>query len=176
MRGIRTPLILSDDSKHWMGTALACECDVVPEGVAWNVFSCPTDTSKPGDPHRLIPSCNAAFKVLRIHSETVFLLALAAASTRFRSCRLNLTGTMVPFASPFASLGRPGFLGLGIVVLLDDEAPYRSLPAAKAKPHDRIPVDSGHALDGPGAGAFGKSRDHRDLFIRVEDAHQKSSL
>ena len=35
---------------------------------------------------------------------------------------LNLTGTMVPLASLFASLGRPGFLGFfGIAILLNDD-------------------------------------------------------
>jgi hypothetical protein len=167
MRRVRTPLILSDDSKHWMGTSLTCECDVVPEGVAWNVFSFPADTSKPSDLHRLISSCKAAFNALRIHAETVCLLSLAAASTFFRSPGQNLTGTMVPLASPFASLGRPGLLGLGIVLPLSGEASYRSLSNANAKPHDRIPVDSGHALRGPDAGVLGENRCHRDLLVGI---------
>ncbi|SPE29703.1 hypothetical protein SBA5_710001 [Candidatus Sulfotelmatomonas gaucii] len=66
-----------------------------------------------------------ASKVLRTHAETVCLLALAAASTRFRSSELNRTGTIVPFASLFAILGRPGFLGFfGIAILLNDERSY----------------------------------------------------
>jgi hypothetical protein len=117
-----------------------------------------------------------ASNVLRTHSETVFLLALAAASTRFRSSRLNLTGTMLPFAAPFASLGRPGFLGLGIAVFLNDEALYRSLSYANAKPHDRIPMDASHSLDRTDAGTLGKSRDHRDLLIGIEYVRHKASL
>jgi hypothetical protein len=54
-----------------------------------------------------------ASNVLRTHADTVCLLAFAAASTRFRSSRLNRTGTMLPLASLFASLGRPGFFGFG---------------------------------------------------------------
>ena len=57
-----------------------------------------------------------AIKVLRIHSETVLLLARAAASNFLRSSALNRTGTMVPLASAFAILGRPGFLGFGFEV------------------------------------------------------------
>jgi hypothetical protein len=49
--------------------------------------------------------------VLLIHSDTVWLLRLAAAVIAFRSSERNRTGTMRPFASPLASLGRPGFLG-----------------------------------------------------------------
>lgn len=45
------------------------------------------------------------------------MLAFAAASTRFRSSWLNRTGTMLPLASFFASLGRPGFLVLFGTVL-----------------------------------------------------------
>jgi hypothetical protein len=44
------------------------------------------------------------------------LLAFAAASTFLRSSGLNRTGTMLPLASPFANLGRPGFLGFGFDV------------------------------------------------------------
>ena len=55
----------------------------------------------------------AALNVLRTQAEMVCLLALAATSTRFRSSGLNLTGTMLPLASPFAIFGRPGFLGFG---------------------------------------------------------------
>jgi hypothetical protein len=54
--------------------------------------------------------------VLRIHWETFCPLDFAAASTRFRSSGLNRTGTMLPLASLFASLGRPGFLGFGFNV------------------------------------------------------------
>lgn len=68
----------------------------------------------------------AASNVSRIHAETVSLLALAAASTRFRSPELNRTGTMLPFATALASLGRPGFLGLGNSVLLDGWAMRQS--------------------------------------------------
>lgn len=52
----------------------------------------------------------AAASVLRIHSETVLLLALAAASTRFRSAGLKRTGTMLPLATPLGSFGLPGCL------------------------------------------------------------------
>jgi hypothetical protein len=58
----------------------------------------------------------AVAKVLRIHSETVLLLAFAAASTFLRSSGLNRTGTMLPLATDFASRGRPGFLGFGFDV------------------------------------------------------------
>jgi hypothetical protein len=51
--------------------------------------------------------------VLRIHAETFCLLAFAAASTFLRSSVLKRTGTMLPLASLFANLGRPGFLGFG---------------------------------------------------------------
>jgi hypothetical protein len=65
--------------------------------------------------------------VLRTHSETVLLLALAAASTRFRSSGLNRTGTILPLAADFGSRGRPGFLALGcfgIAQLLHDGGSY----------------------------------------------------
>jgi hypothetical protein len=67
--------------------------------------------SKASDFHTVI----AAFNVVRIHSETVCLLALAAFSTRWRSSGLKRTCTGVPFASPLGSFGRPTFLGLGWV-------------------------------------------------------------
>jgi TPR repeat protein len=54
----------------------------------------------------------AAFSVLRIHSETFWLLAVAAVVMRFTSSALKRTGTIRPLASPFGSLGRPIFLGL----------------------------------------------------------------
>lgn len=47
--------------------------------------------------------------VPRIHSETVFRLARAANSMRFRSSALKRTGTIRPLASPFGSFGRPIF-------------------------------------------------------------------
>jgi len=48
--------------------------------------------------------------VLLIHSETVWLLAFAAASIAFKSSGRKRTGTIRPFASPFGSLGRPTLL------------------------------------------------------------------
>jgi hypothetical protein len=42
----------------------------------------------------------AAFKVLRIHSETVIPLALAVEAIRLISSVLNRTGTIRPLASP----------------------------------------------------------------------------
>jgi hypothetical protein len=44
------------------------------------------------------------------HSETFCLLAFAAASIAFRSSPVKRTGTILPFAVPFGSLGRPTFL------------------------------------------------------------------
>jgi hypothetical protein len=70
----------------------------------------------------------AAARVLRTHSETVLLLALAAASTRFRSSGLKRTGTMLSLASPFASLGRPGllaFFGMAFGLLQDFDLLFR---------------------------------------------------
>ena|SRR5258708_3310593 len=60
---------------------------------------------------RFIYASSAAFNVPRIHSDTVCFLALAAAVTFFKSSALNRTGTILPLASPLASLGRPTFLG-----------------------------------------------------------------
>ncbi len=45
--------------------------------------------------------------MLRIHSETFWLLALAFDAIAFRSSSAKRTGTILPFASPFGSLGRP---------------------------------------------------------------------
>src|ERR1051326_4204473 len=45
----------------------------------------------------------------------VILFAFALATIRLRSSALKRTGTMRPLASPFGSLGRPTFLGLGWV-------------------------------------------------------------
>jgi hypothetical protein len=36
-------------------------------------------------------------------------------------------------------------------------------------------MDSRHALDGADAGAFGKSRDYRDLLIGIEDVRHTLS-
>jgi hypothetical protein len=60
----------------------------------------------------------AALNVLRIHSETVWPLAFAAASTRLRSSGLNRTGTMEPLAVPLGSFGLPGFLVFFVTVTL----------------------------------------------------------
>jgi hypothetical protein len=54
----------------------------------------------------------AAFNRPLIHSETLSLLARAAASTFFRISALNRIGTMDDLASPLGSFGRPAFLGL----------------------------------------------------------------
>lgn len=99
-----------------MGTILTCESDIIPKSIAWNIFSLTADTSEPCNLHRPTCSSMAADKVLRTHAETVCLLAFAAASTRFRSSGLNLTGMMLPLASLFASFGRPGFLAFGFNV------------------------------------------------------------
>jgi hypothetical protein len=48
--------------------------------------------------------------VPRIHSETFWWLAFAAASIAFRSSPVKRTGTILPLAVPFGSLGRPTFL------------------------------------------------------------------
>ena len=48
--------------------------------------------------------------MLRIHSETVLPLALAAAVIFLISSALNRTGTIRPFASPLGNFGLPGFL------------------------------------------------------------------
>jgi hypothetical protein len=55
----------------------------------------------------------AASKVLLIHSDTVVLLAFAAAVIRFSKSGLKRTGTMRALAVPFAIFGRPTFLALG---------------------------------------------------------------
>jgi hypothetical protein len=118
-----------------------------------------------------------AAKVLRIHWETFCLLAFAAASTRLRSSGLNRTGTIVPLASFFASLGRPGFLGFWLGIgsgPLNDECPYgyqRALGRVNAgtQPH------TDNAFYGPDAGAFRQCRDDCDLLIRVEIVRHKAS-
>jgi hypothetical protein len=50
--------------------------------------------------------------VLRIHSERLWLLALAAASIIFKALAVKRTGTILPLASLLGSLGRPTFLVL----------------------------------------------------------------
>src|SRR5439155_3499958 len=69
--------------------------------------------------------------MLRIHSETVCLLALAAASITLVSSGVKRTGTILPLASPLGSFGRPGFLGFfgcaKTSKLLYDCRPYRLL-------------------------------------------------
>jgi hypothetical protein len=59
----------------------------------------------------------AAFNVPRIHSDTVWLLALAAAATAFKRSAVKRTGTILPLAWPFGSFGRPIFLGLFGLIL-----------------------------------------------------------
>ena len=71
----------------------------------------------------------AANNVLRIQSDRLFLLPLAAASIRFKSSASKRIATILPFASPLGNLGRQTFLGfdwVGIAELLNDEGPYRS--------------------------------------------------
>src|ERR1019366_10525148 len=71
---------------------------------------------------------SAASDVLRIHSETFCLLALAALLKRSCSAFANLTGTILPFASPFGSLGLPTFLGFcwfATFALLSNRRPSR---------------------------------------------------
>ena len=48
--------------------------------------------------------------MLLIHSETVCLLARAAAAITFRSSAVKRTGTMRPLAVPLGSFGLPTFL------------------------------------------------------------------
>jgi hypothetical protein len=65
--------------------------------------------------------------MLLTHSDTVWLLALAAEMTFLISSALKRIGTIFPLASPLASFGRPTLLGfglLGISVLLNDERSY----------------------------------------------------
>src|SRR5256885_16265070 len=67
----------------------------------------------------------AAFNVLRIHCETVCLLALAAASIALVSSDVKRTGTIFPFAWPFGSLGRPILaFRFKLPRLLQDHGPY----------------------------------------------------
>src|ERR1022692_5224874 len=71
---------------------------------------------------------SAASDVLRIHSETFCLLAFAALLNRSCSAFANRTGTILPFASPFGSLGLPTFLGFcwfATFELLSNRRPYR---------------------------------------------------
>lgn len=67
--------------------------------------------------------------MLRIHSETFWLLALARAAIAFRSFGAKRTGTILPFAAPFGSLGRPilAFFCAKVFRLLHDCSPYRVL-------------------------------------------------
>jgi hypothetical protein len=67
--------------------------------------------------------------VLRIHSEIDCLLALAALAIDFRSSGAKRTGTILPFASPFGSLGRPilAFFCAKVLCLLHDCGSYRIL-------------------------------------------------
>ncbi len=67
--------------------------------------------------------------MLLIHSETVTFLARAACSIAFRSSPVKRTGTIRPFASPFAILGRPtlAFFGCANSRLLNDKGLYRVL-------------------------------------------------
>jgi hypothetical protein len=65
--------------------------------------------------------------VLRIHSETFWLLAFARAAIAFRSSNAKRTGTILPFASPFGSLGRPilAFFWAKASRLLNNGCSYR---------------------------------------------------
>jgi hypothetical protein len=47
--------------------------------------------------------------------------------------------------------------------------PGASLTDTHAKAHDRVPMNSGYALDGTDAGAFRQRSDHRNLLVFVED-------
>jgi hypothetical protein len=81
----------------------------------------------------------AALSVLRIHSEMVCFLTLAAFSIRWRSSGLKRTCMGLPLASPTGSFGRPGFLGLGgISVFLHKNGLYgssgRDCPGEGVKP------------------------------------------
>jgi hypothetical protein len=51
-----------------------------------------------------------ALNVLRIHSDRVCLLALAAVLIKRRSPGLNRTGTILALALSFGNFGRPTFL------------------------------------------------------------------
>jgi hypothetical protein len=71
----------------------------------------------------------AALSVLRIHSETFCLLAFARAAIAFRSSGAKRTGTILPFAAPLGSLGRPilAFFCAKVSRLLHDCGSYRVL-------------------------------------------------
>lgn len=67
--------------------------------------------------------------MLRIHSDSVILPTLAAASMALRSFAVKRTGTIRPFASPFGNLGRPtlAFFCCANSRLLNDEGSYSVL-------------------------------------------------
>jgi hypothetical protein len=67
--------------------------------------------------------------VLRIHSETFWSAALARAAIAFRSSIAKRTGTILPLASPFGSLGRPilAFFCAKVFRLLHDCGSYSVL-------------------------------------------------
>src|SRR5438270_4448627 len=53
---------------------------------------------------------NDCLTTVRTHSETVCLFASAASVIACKSSLVKRTGTILPLASPFGSLGRPTFL------------------------------------------------------------------
>ena len=69
--------------------------------------------------------------MLRVHSDKLLSLALAAASIGFRSSPVKRTGTILPFASPFGSFGLPTFLAffgcISLPEFLHDGCSYRIL-------------------------------------------------
>lgn len=69
----------------------------------------------------------AVSKVCRIHSEIVWLLAFALAAIALKVSCVKRTGTILPLASPFGSLGRPTFLAFfccsTVLELLYDSRP-----------------------------------------------------
>lgn len=50
-----------------------------------------------------------------------------------------------------------------------------ALPNADAKPHDRIAVNTSHALNGPDRRSFRQCADYRDLLVCVENVRHKAS-
>jgi len=72
-----------------------------------------------------------AFKMLRLHSETLLPSAFAALSNASSSCGVNRTRRNFPLDSPRGNFGRPGFLVFFVsgtlFVLLKDYRLYGGL-------------------------------------------------
>jgi hypothetical protein len=97
---------------HWKEKELSAQTGVWPGGGLVSQL--------PFIRHIAYCASMADMRIPRIHSDTVFWLARAAASIRFRSGALKRTGTIRPLASPLGSLGRPtfGLVDLGTVFML----------------------------------------------------------